>query len=110
MLGGDGYIKKKKILRNCERDYAAVKKFFGVLTPKRLPFVVQVTAGSDGASHSTCMGIDLLVGANSGRTVAVIRSLMVMEADEVFMANVGRGWRCGTIFFFKQKTAYEMIW
>lgn len=95
-LGKKGDTLARAILHNCERDYAALKKFFGGLTPKRLPFVVQVTAGSDGASHSTCMGTDIQVGANSGRTVDVIRSLMVMEADEVFMANFGRGWRCGT--------------
>src|ERR1700756_4418999 len=43
-LSKKGDTLARAILHNCERDYAALKKFFGGLTPKRLPFVVQVTA------------------------------------------------------------------
>jgi hypothetical protein len=83
------------ILENCEHDYEILSKFFGGLTPKHMPFVVEVTADNSGASHSSCMGTDIAVGANSGTKIDLMRSLMVAEADEVFMANFGRGWNCG---------------
>jgi hypothetical protein len=83
------------ILQNCERDYTTLQQIFGGLTPARLPFVVQVTAGSTGASHSSCLGTDISVGGSSGSNVDFIRSLLVAEADEVFMANFGKGWDCG---------------
>jgi hypothetical protein len=94
-LGRKGKNLAQAILQSCERDYAALQQIFGGITPKRLPFVIQITSGSTGASHSTCMSTGIAVGANSGRKVDFIRSLMVMEADEVFMANFGRGWNCG---------------
>jgi hypothetical protein len=83
------------ILENCESDYQTLSKAFGGLTPKHMPFVVQVTADDSGASHSSCMGTDIAVGANSGSKLDLMRSLMVAEADEVFMANFGHGWNCG---------------
>ncbi len=83
------------ILENCERDYDRLSKIFGGLTPKRMPFVVQVTADDSGASHASCMGTGIAVGANSGSKIDLMRSLMVAEADEVFMANYGHGWNCG---------------
>lgn len=94
-LGRKGKNLADAILQRCEWDYAALQQIFGGITPKRLPFVIQVTSGSTGASHSTCTSTGIAVGANSGRKVDFIRSLMVMEADEVFMANFGRGWNCG---------------
>jgi hypothetical protein len=36
-----------------------------------------------------------MVGGNSGPSVDFIRSLLVAEVDEVFMANFGFGWDCG---------------
>jgi len=83
------------ILENCERDYEILSEAFGGLTPKHMPFAVQVTADDSGASHSSCMGTDIAVGANSGSKIDPMRSLMVAEADEVFMANFGHGWNCG---------------
>ena len=94
-LGSRGAALAQALLDSCERDYATLQAIFGGLTPKHLPFVVQVTADNSGASHSSCMGTDIAVGANSGPTVDLIRSLLVAEADEVFMANFGRGWNCG---------------
>jgi hypothetical protein len=94
-LGRKGANLAQAILQNCERDYAALRKGFSGLTPKHMPFVVQLTADSSGASHSSCMGTDIAVGANSGGTVDLIRSLLMAEADEVFMANFGHGWNCG---------------
>ena len=83
------------ILQNCERDYMTLQQVFGGLTPQRMPFVVQITGGATGASHSSCMGTDIAVGGKSGPDVDFIRSLLVAEADEVFMANFGHGWDCG---------------
>jgi hypothetical protein len=36
-----------------------------------------------------------MVGGKSSGNVDFIRSLLVAESDEVFMANFGRGWDCG---------------
>jgi hypothetical protein len=83
------------ILQNCERDYSTLQQIFGGLTPQRMPFVVQITSGATGASHSSCMGTDIAVGGKSGSAVDFIRSLLVAEADEVFMASFGHGWDCG---------------
>jgi hypothetical protein len=94
-LGKKGAALAQAILQNCERDYGTLQQIFGGLTPARLPFVVQVTAGSTGASHSSCLGTDISVGGSSGGDVDFIRSLLVAEADEVFMANFGKGWDCG---------------
>ncbi len=35
------------------------------------------------------------MGGNSGTSADFIRSLLVAEVDEVFMANFGSGWDCG---------------
>jgi hypothetical protein len=94
-LGQLGADLAKAILQNCERDYATLQKVFGGITPQRLPFVVQITADNSGASHSSCMGTDIAVGGKSDGNVDFIRSLLVAEADEVFMANFGHGWDCG---------------
>jgi hypothetical protein len=85
----------KAILQDCERDYTTLQQEFGGLTPQRLPFIVQITADNTGASHSSCMGTDVAIGGKSSANVDFIRSLLVAEADEVFMANFGHGWDCG---------------
>jgi hypothetical protein len=94
-LGQKGANLAQAILQTCEKDYASLQQFFGGLTPHNLPFVVQVTSDSTGASHSSCLGTDIMVGGNSDGDVDFIRSLLVAEADEVFMANFGHGWDCG---------------
>jgi hypothetical protein len=94
-LGQNGANLAQAILQNCERDYTSLQQIFGNLTPHNLPFVVQVTDDSTGASHSSCLGTDVTVGGNSGGDIDFIRSLLVAEVDEVFMANFGRGWDCG---------------
>jgi len=94
-LGQKGADLANAILQNCERDYATLKQIFGGITPQRLPFVVQITSDSTGASHSSCLGTDISVGGKSDGNVDFIRSLLVAEADEVFMANFGHGWDCG---------------
>ena len=90
-----GAMLAQAILANCERDYTTLAQIFGGLAPGRLPFVVHVTAGATGASHSSCLGTDIQIGGKSGTNVDFIRSLLVAEADEVFMANFGHGWDCG---------------
>jgi len=94
-LGKQGASLAQAILQNCERDYTTLQQAFGGLTPQRLPFVVHVTADNTGASHSSCMGTDIAVGGKSSANVDFIRSLLVAEADEVFMANFAHGWDCG---------------
>jgi len=94
-LGQQGAELAQAILQNCERDYSTLQTIFGGLTPHRLPFVVQITDDSTGASHSSCMGTDINVGGKSDGNVDFIRSLLVAEVDEVFMANFGHGWDCG---------------
>jgi hypothetical protein len=95
-LGQKGATLAQAILQNCERDYTTLQQIFGGITPRRLPFVVQITADSSGASHSTCLGTDVMLGGRSGSNVDFIRALLVAEVDEVFMANFGRGWDCGS--------------
>src|SRR5215831_17311809 len=94
-LGKKGKALAQALLQSCERNYATLQQVFGGITPHRLPFVVQVTSDSTGASHSSCMGTDISVGGKSASQVDFIRSLLVAEADEVFMANFGHGWDCG---------------
>ncbi len=94
-LGQKGAALAAAILQNCERDYGTLQQAFGGLTPKRMPFVVQITADNTGASHSSCMGTDIAVGGKTDGNADFTRSLLVAEADEVFMANFGRGWDCG---------------
>jgi hypothetical protein len=94
-LGQKGAALAAAILQDCERDYTTLQQAFGGITPQRLPFVVQITSDSTGASHSSCMGTDISVGGKSAANVDFIRSLLVAEADEVFMANFGHGWDCG---------------
>jgi hypothetical protein len=93
-LGQQGADLAQAILLNCERDFASLQQIFGGLTPQRMPFVVKITSGSGGASHLGCLGTTISVGGNTDGGVDFIRSLLVMEADEVFMANFGHGWNC----------------
>ena len=94
-LGQTGADLAAAILETCERDYNTLSENFGGLTPEALPFVVEITSDSTGASHSSCMGTDISIGGKSGPNVDFIRSLLVAEEDEVFMANFGHGWNCG---------------
>src|SRR5260370_2978700 len=94
-LGQQGANLAQAILQNCERDYGSLQQIFGGITPHRMPFVVQITSDSTGASHSSCLGTDINVGGKTDGGLDFTRSLLVAEADEVFMANFGRGWDCG---------------
>ena len=94
-LGTKGQTLATALLATCEKDFGTLQNAFGGITPKQMPFVVEVTADDSGASHSSCLGTDIAVGGNSGVAQDFIRSLLVAEADEVFMANFGHGWNCG---------------
>lgn len=94
-LGQPGADLANAILQNCERDFNTLQQAFGGITPQQMPFVVQITSDNSGASHSSCMGTDISVGGKSDGNTDFIRSLLVAEADEVFMANFGHGWDCG---------------
>ena len=52
-LGQKGASLAQAILQHCERDYSTLQEIFSGLTPQRLPFVVQITSGATGASHSS---------------------------------------------------------
>ena len=93
-LGQQGADLAQAILQNCERDFASLQQIFGGLTPQRMPIVVHITSGSGGASHLGCLGTAISVGGNTDGGVDFMRSLLVMEVTEVFMANFGRGWNC----------------
>jgi hypothetical protein len=93
-LGQQGADLAQAVLQNCERDFAYLQQIFGGLTPQGMPFVVHVTSGNGGASHMGCLGTAISLGGNTDGGVDFIRSLLVMEVDEVFMANFGRGWNC----------------
>ncbi|MBZ5578466.1 MAG: hypothetical protein LAP40_18030 [Acidobacteriia bacterium] len=94
-LGQQGVALAQAILQNCERDFSTLQQVFGGITPQRMPFTVQITADNSGASHSSCMGTDISVGGKTDGNTDFTRSLLVAEADEVFMANFGHGWDCG---------------
>jgi hypothetical protein len=94
-LGNKGAQLAQIILKSCERDYAALRRIFGRLTPGRLPFIIHITSGASGASHATCRSTSIAVGAKSDPNPDFVRWLWIAEADEVFMANFGRGWDCG---------------
>jgi hypothetical protein len=94
-LGSKGTQVADSLLKTCEQDFATLQGYFGGITPKSLPFHLIVTAGSDGASHATCLATGLSIGAHSG-PLAFMRSLVIAEEDEVFEANFGHGWNCGS--------------
>lgn len=94
-LGTDGPVLADAVLSRCEQDYASLQGFFGGITPAGLPFEVHIQPGSNGASHATCAATALTCDAFTGTDGALVSSLVVAEADEVFMANQGAGWDCG---------------
>ena len=95
-LGANGLTVANAILATCEADYNALRFWFNV-TPPGLPFQIHVVPGSGGASHASCAATSLSIQANSGPGVDIpfLRSLVVAEADEVFMGSSPRSWNCG---------------
>jgi hypothetical protein len=94
-LGANGPALADAVLARCEQDYAALQGFFGGITPGGLPFQVHIQPGTNGASHASCTATGLFCDAFTGTDRELVNSLVVAEADEVFMANQGKGWDCG---------------
>ncbi|WP_407542905.1 hypothetical protein Q0M94_24830 (plasmid) [Deinococcus radiomollis] len=96
-LGTDGQTLADAVLATCEADYFRLQGYFNGITPPGLPFQIHLTTDSSGASHASCAGTNISVGARSGSGIDVgfTRSLVVAEVDEVFMAAFGQGWNCG---------------
>jgi predicted nucleic acid-binding protein len=94
-LGINGQNLADAVLGTCEADYQKLQGWFGNINIGSLPFHVRIRAGSNGASHASCTSTDIYCDAFNGTDSDLARSLLVAEADEVFMANQGKGWDCG---------------
>jgi hypothetical protein len=94
-LGDNGPTLADAVLATCERDLAQLQAWFGNIAIANLPFNVFIKPGSGGASHATCADTSMFCDAFTGTDADLVRSLVVAEADEVFMDNQGAGWNCG---------------
>ncbi len=94
-LGAAGRALADAVLLTCEKDFTSLQGWFGGIVPDGMPFVVNITPGTGGASHSSCAATTLNCDAFSGTNSDLVRMLVVAEADEVFMAKQGTGWDCG---------------
>jgi hypothetical protein len=94
-LGAEGPALADAVLQTCEADYQKLQGWLGNIPIQSLPFTVVIQPGSNGASHATCLATGLNCDAFTGKDPDLIRSLVVAEADEVFMANQAKGWNCG---------------
>ncbi len=96
-LGAGGAAAAQRIADRCEQDFTTLQGYFGGITPAALPFQIRVTPGDTGASHPTCLGTQLSIGARSAPASdpEFINALVVAEEDEVFMATAANGWDCG---------------
>jgi hypothetical protein len=94
-LGANGPILAKAVLATCEQDYTRLQEYFGGITPARLPFVINIVPGSNGAVHDSCASTTISCDAFTGTDVDLVRMLVVAEVAEVFMAAQNVGWDCG---------------
>ena len=94
-LGAESPTLADAVLATCEADYTRLQEWFGNITIGNLPFYVYIRPGANGASHADCSATGLYCDAFNGTDADLERSLVVAEADEVFMANQGAGWDCG---------------
>ncbi|MHB8575226.1 MAG: hypothetical protein ACYDCQ_07820 [Dehalococcoidia bacterium] len=96
-IGANGPAIAQRIAAKCEHDFTTLQTYFGGITPAAMPFQIRITRGNTGASHQSCLGTVLSIGALSAPAgdPDFIPSLVVAEADEVFMATFGHGWDCG---------------
>src|SRR5215471_15473167 len=86
-LGTNGETLADAVLATCEADYNKLQEWFGNITIGSLPFHVFIQPGFNGASHSSCTSTGLNCDAFNGMNADLVRSLVVAEADEVFMAT-----------------------
>jgi hypothetical protein len=94
-LGKAGPTLADAVLATCEADFTRLQAFFGTFRIGGLPFKVLIKLGSSGASHDGCTETHLNCDAFDKTDADLIRSLVVAEEDEVFMADQGLGWDCG---------------
>jgi hypothetical protein len=94
-LGYPGTTLARGVLAACERDYAAVRTWFGGIDPPGLPIRVWITRGQFGAFHADCAATDIHVAAFSGHNVDLVEMVTMAEVVEVFSAAQRRGWACG---------------
>jgi len=94
-LGDNGPTLADAVLATCEADFARLQDWFGNIPIAGLPFNVFIQSGRNGASHATCADTGLFCDAFTGTDADLVRSLVVAEADEVFMDNQAAGWNCG---------------
>jgi hypothetical protein len=93
-LGANGAQLAEAVLISCEREYAQLRQWFGLIPPG-LPFNVYIDPGSFGAYHASCAATELHIAAFSGTNADLARLLVVAEADEVCMAASPAPWNCG---------------
>jgi len=99
-LGAAGAGHAEAVLAVCDRDYSIIQRFFGGITPSRVPFNVVIAPadapprGVRGAYHHGCDGIDLY--CEDSPHTDFMKMLIVAEEVEVFSAAQGLGWDCGT--------------
>ncbi len=94
-LGAHGQTIATAVLAKCEGDFAGLQGYFGGITPASMPFNIFIQPGNNGASHATCLATELHCDAFNGTDTDLVSSLVVAEADEVFMAAQNAGWECG---------------
>jgi hypothetical protein len=101
VLGQSGDRIAQSVLKNCERDYQAISKFFA--QQQSLQFSVLVAPlssqmdGTGGAYHHSCLATDLYCDVQISPTINadVTSALAVAEMVEVFEAMQGGLWNCG---------------
>lgn len=90
----DGAALATALLQTSEPDLKNLEAIFGI-TPTATPFSLYIDTGTFGAYHDSCADTALHLAAFDGTNSDLVRMLMVAEADEVFMADQGKGWNCG---------------
>jgi hypothetical protein len=90
------------VLKSCERDYESLAGFFGQSKVLQFNIIIaplsQALDGKGGAYHHHCGATDLYcdVQITPEINADVTSALLVAQAAEVFEAEQGGGWRCGS--------------
>lgn len=78
------------VLASCERDFGAIREWFGGIRPAAQPFEVYLDDEAGGAFHYGCAGIEFHVVPDPGGAPGLLAGLLV----EVFEAEQRAGWEC----------------
>src|ERR1700730_880304 len=81
-LGTNGPTLADAVLGTCEADYAALRSWFGGVTPGNLPFTIYVVAGTFGAYHANCAATECHVAGSDGLNAHVAGRPPSAEADD----------------------------